>query len=192
VSEVRATAVTWLLIGEITFQPRELSRLVTLEGDGHKQANAAISGEVVNLNPELSGELIRMLLDLHFQVFYTPIHLPNLLVENGLVSEIQGSLLREVRGVDSRSIVSDLMWSLSRRYFKISGTVESIEKRESGEIWIRLRDSFGYRNVILTQGRNVKIGESLMVIGSYPFGVDVFPCLEAIIVERDQTGQTGA
>jgi hypothetical protein len=182
----------WLLIGEITFLPGELSTLVTLEGVDHQQANAAISGEVVNLNPELSGELIRMLLDLHFQVFYTPLHLPNLLVENSRVSEIQGSLLREVRGVDSRSIVSDFMWSLSRRYFKISGTVESIEKRESGEIWIRLRDSFGYRNAILTQGRNVKIGESLMVIGSYPFGVDDFPCLEAIIVERDQIGQSGA
>lgn len=177
----------WLLIGENGSLPKNFAKLINSRTDLKK---AAISGQLAILQPELSLQITEVLLDLNFQVYYTPIRIPNLLLYGSEVFRMQGDGRQKLAGLDSRSIASELRWSLSRKYVKTEGTIESLEEGEPGEVWIYLRNSFGYRNVVLnaTQSRELKVGDSITVIGSYPLGAGDFPPLDAALVRKHGIG----
>jgi hypothetical protein len=65
---------------------------------------------------------------------------------------------------------------------------ETAESREPSEVWIRLRDDFGYGNIVLesTEARDVKVGDSLEVIGLSFIGGKDFHALEAVWMEKRQ------
>ena len=68
----------------------------------------------------------------------------------------------------------------------VSGTVETMDFREPDEVWVRLRDKIGYRNVVLDSagGQDVRVGDSLKVIGLYFIGENDFPVIEAVWTEK--------
>ena len=68
----------------------------------------------------------------------------------------------------------------------MSGIVETLDPVDHTAIMIRLRDQYGCRNVILdsAEGQDVKIGESLEIVGSYFIGAADFPYLEAVWIEK--------
>jgi hypothetical protein len=151
---------------------------------------AVISGEFVRKDADLSLTIIRTLLEDGMRVYYTPVSLPNLLVDEERVFEIHGSTVHEAQGVNGRAILHEVKWALSRKYLMVSGTVETMEFREPSEVWFRLRDNFGYRNVVLeSAGRgDVGIGDSLKVIGFYFIGERDFPVVEAVWTEKWDRG----
>jgi hypothetical protein len=90
----------WLLIGERGLLPEVVSGLLKLQGNEAAESNAVISGEFVSKEPESSLSVIRVLLEHNVQVYYTPVSLPNLLLKEGKVFEILGTIVHETQGID--------------------------------------------------------------------------------------------
>jgi len=185
--------LAWLLLGKPRSLPTDVSALLSLEPDESGEWNAAISAEFVNAYPEIAARVIKTLLNHKVRVYYTPVSLPNLLLRNGRVFEILGSSLREFKEIDARAVLYDLKWSLTRKYLKVSGIVETIDAGDHTDILIRLRDQYGYRNVILdsAEGQDVKIGDSLEIVGSYFIGAADVPYLEAVWIEKRNSDVVG-
>jgi hypothetical protein len=155
-------------------------------GSTSEGRNAVVSGDLVNAYPKIAATVIKSLLDHKVRVYYTPISLPNLILRGRKVSEMLGSGLLEFKGVDARGILYDLKWSLTRKYLKVSGTVETIDAGNPGGVLIRLRDQHGYRNLMLdsAEEQDVKIGDSLEIVASHFVGAADAPYLEAVWVEK--------
>jgi hypothetical protein len=137
-------------------------------------------------DPECAMAQVKALLERNFRVYYTPLALPNLLVHEGRTYAIAGSTLREVKGVDADALLRDLRWSMTGKYLKVSGIVESIESCGPVDLYIKLRNHLGYRNVVLgwEDGHAINLGDSLDVIALYPIGGGFPPYLEAVSVSR--------
>jgi len=180
----------WLLIGEGSSLPKDVSEILKSEEGPAVELTAVISAEFLSQDPDFSLATIRTLLDNGIRVYYTPISLTNLLVDEEKVFEISGSTVREARGVNGRAILHEVKWVLTRKYLMVSGTVESMEFREPSEVRFRLRDKFGYRNVVLESGRRdeIVVGDSLKVIGLYFIGEGDFPVVEAVWTEKLDRG----
>ena len=129
---------------------------------------------------------VKALLERSFKVYYTPLALPSLLLHEGRTYAIAGSTVREVKGVDADALRRDLRWSLTGKYLKVSGIVQSIESCGPVDLYIKLGNHLGYRNVVIRceDGHSINLGDSLDVIALYPIGGGSPPYLEAVSVSR--------
>jgi len=179
---------TWLMLGKPRPLPADVSALFHAEANesSSEEGNAVASAEFVNAHPEIAARVIKTLLDHKVRVYYTPISFPNLLLRGGRIFEILDSSLRELKDIDARAVLYELKWSMTGKYLKVSGTVETIDAGDHAGILIRLRDQYGYRNVILdsAEGQDVKTGDSLEIVGSYFIGAADVPYLEAVWIEK--------
>jgi len=148
--------------------------------------NAVISREFMRADSECAMAQVKSLLERDFKVYYTPLALPSLLLREGRTYAIEGSSLREVKGVDADAVLRDLRWSLTGKYLKVSGIVQSIETCGPVELYIKLGNHLGYRNVVIRRedGHCINLGDSLEVIALYPIGGGSLPYLEAVSVSR--------
>jgi len=179
---------TWLMLGNPARLPVDVSALFDLEANesSSEEWSAAVSAEFVNAYPEIAARVIKTLLDHEVRVYYTPVSFPNLLLRGGRVFEITDSRLHEIKNIDARALLYDLRWSVTRKYLKVSGIVETIDAGDHAGILIRLRDQYGYRNVMLdsAEGQNVKVGDSLEIVGAYFIGAADVPYLESVWIEK--------
>jgi hypothetical protein len=65
-----------------------------------------------------------------------------------------------------------------------SGTVQKVEFPQRTEEWICLRDSFDYIVLDPAEGHEVKVGDSIKVIGLRLIGQGDFPVTEAVWIEN--------
>jgi bifunctional N-acetylglucosamine-1-phosphate-uridyltransferase/glucosamine-1-phosphate-acetyltransferase GlmU-like protein len=185
-SETQTGRQRWLLIGERGSLPENVFRFLKSEEGPAVESSTVISGEFVRKDPNFSLTIVRTLLENGMKVYYMSISLPNLLLEDEGVFEIHGSTVREAQGANGRVILHQVKWILTRKYLMVSGTVETMDFREPDEVWVRLRDKIGYRNVVLDSagGQDVRVGDSLEVIGLYFIGENDFPVIEAVWTEK--------
>lgn len=180
-------AANWLLVGAGTGHQLNLAKLLTFSDVGVPgKWNALTSGEFMKADPECAMAQVKALLERNFKVYYTPLALPSLLLHEERAYAIAGSTLREIRGVDADALLRDLRWSLTGKYLKVSGIVESIETCGPVDLYIKLRNHLGYRNVVLGRedGHAINLGDSLDVIALYPIGGGSLPYLEAVSVSK--------
>jgi hypothetical protein len=175
-----------LLIGERGRLAEDVSGLFRLPGNEPAGSNTVISGEFASKEPEFSLRIIRVLLEHNVRVYHTPVSLPNLLLEDGRVFEILGSIVHEMQRLDGRAMSHEIRWVLTGKYLMFSGSVQTVEFPQPTEEWIRLRDSFGYRNFVLDrpEGHDIRVRDSLEVIGLHLIGQGDFPVVEAVWVEK--------
>ena len=175
--------------------PADVSALLHPEANesSWEEWNEVASAELVNAHPEVAARVIRTLLDHKVRVYYTPVSFPNLLLRDGRVFEILDSSLREFKDIDAWAVLCDLRWSITRKYLKVSGIIETIDTGDHAGILIRLRDQYGYRNVILNsaEGQDVKTGDSLEIVGSYFIGAADVPYLEAVWIKKRDSDVVG-
>jgi len=173
-------------VGTSRGQQLNLSKLLTSSDRVQERWNGVISRELMKADPEFAMAQVKTLLELDFRVYYTPLALPSLMLREGRTYVITGSTLREVERVDAEAILRDLRWSLTGKYLKVSGVLESMETCGPGELYIKLRNHLGYRNVVIRQedGHAINLGDSLDVIALYPIGGGSPPYLEAVSVSR--------